>query len=87
MSSVSRLLGQFAASGVGKAIRTFEQKVPGMSTRQVEDHLTQNTQLLAAQMSQYAQRGQKVPADLIAVAVATGYYAAELRNREQQHRT
>ncbi len=84
MSFLKRFIHQVATSGVATGIRTFEAKVPGMTTGQVEDHLTENTQTLARLMSQYAQRSEQIPAEIIAVALATGYYAAELRNRQQR---
>jgi redox-regulated HSP33 family molecular chaperone len=86
MSFLKRFMDQIATSGVTSAIATFEHKVPGMTTGQVEDHLDQNTRKLADLMSQYAQRSEQIPADVIAVAVATGYYAAELHNRTRRDR-
>jgi hypothetical protein len=86
MSFLKRFMDQVATSGIASGIRTFERKVPGMTTGQVEDHLDQNTQTLADLMSQYAQRSEEIPAEIIAVAAATGYYAAELHNRKRRDR-
>jgi hypothetical protein len=72
-----------AAHGVGTAIDTIEEQVPGMSTRQVEDKLTENMQTLAREMAQSAQRSEQLPAEIIAAALATGYLRAELRHRKQ----
>ena len=87
MSFLKRFMDQLATSGLASGIATFERKAPGMTTREVHDHLDQNTRKLADLMSQYAQRSEPIPAEVIAVAVATGYYAAELHNRQRRDRT
>jgi hypothetical protein len=87
MSFLKRFTDQIATSGLASDIRTFAPKVPGMTTSQVHDHLDQNTRKLAGLMSQYAQRSEPIPAEIIAVAVATGYYAAELHNRQRRDRS
>jgi hypothetical protein len=87
MSFLTRFTSEVAASGLVAAIRALERKVPAMSTAAVEDKLTENTQALARQMAQCAQRGEKVPDEIIAAALAAGYCAAELRNRERPGRT
>ncbi len=87
MSFLSRLVSQLAAHGVGSSIRAIEDQVPAMSTSQVQDKLTENTQALARQMAQRAQQGHQAPAEIIAAALAAGYCAAELRNRQRPGRT
>lgn len=87
MSFLSRFVNMVAAHGVGAAIDTIEEQVPAMSTRQVEDRLSEHMQTLAQQLAQSAQRSEQVPAEIIASALATGYLRAELRHRNRPGRT
>jgi len=87
MSFLTRFINQLAAHGVDTAVNTIEEQVPGMTTGQVEDKLTEYTRTLAREMAQRAQQGQQVPAEIIAAALTAGYCAAELRNRQQRDRT
>ena len=83
MSFFSRFVDIVAGHGVGTAIDTIEEQVPAMSTRQVKDKLAENMQTLAREMARSAQRSERVPAEIIAAALATGYLRAELRHRKQ----
>lgn len=87
MSFLSKFIDQYAWSGVVRGIRAIDGKVPAMNTEKVQDKLAENIEILARQMSQYAQRPDKIPAEMIAAALTAGYCAAELRHRERPRRT